>query len=170
MLDRAIGIAGLSLAFLFGVLQFYLPQLPFWASAGGIGVGVFLLGVSLGHLWVNRESQSQKPKVADHALLRLHLYADHRVPDALTAENIFRWYHLRQGIVTVMPDGVEKAAFPITTLFVTFEPEVRVSTLKVRSPDIVLPAHEVKAFNQRFAIIVFMGELTAGTLEVSVQP
>lgn len=170
MLDRAIGIAGLSLAFLFGVLQYYLPQLPFWASAGGLGLGVFLLGVSLGHLWVNSETQRAKPKVVDRALLRLHVYADHRVPDALTAENIFRWYHLRQGIVTVTPDGKEQVSFPMTTLFVTFEPEVRVSTLKVQSPDIALPAHEVKEFNQRFAIIAFMGELTAGTLEVSVQP
>ena len=170
MLDRAIGIAGLSLAFLFGVLQYYLPQLPFWASAGGLGVGVFLLGVSLGHIWVSRGVQRGKPKVVDRALLRLHVYADHRVPDALTAENIFRWYHLRQGIVTITPDGKETAAFPMTTLFVTFEPEVRVSTLKVQSPDIALPAHEVKEFNQRFAIIAFMGELTAGTLEVSVQP
>lgn len=122
------------------------------------------------HLWVNRETQRIKPKFVDRALLRLHVYSDHRLPDALTAENIFRWYHLRQGIVTVTPNGKKQAAFPMTTLFVTFEPEVRVSTLKVQSPDIALPAHEVKEFNQRFAIITFMGELTAGTLVVSVQP
>lgn len=170
MLDRAIGIAGLSLTCLFGVLQYYLPQLPIWASAGGLGVGVFLLGISVGHFWVNRETKPSPPKLVDRALLRLHLFADHRVPDVLVAENIFRWYHLRQAIVTTGPDGAQTTAFPITTLFVSFELEVRISTLKVRSPDIALPSHEVKEFNQRFAIIVFMGELPTGTLEVSVQP
>lgn len=168
MLDRAIGIAGLSLAFIFGILQYYLPQLPMWASAAGIGVGIFLLGVSLGHLWIGRASQPKK--IAERALLRLHVYADHRVADALASENIFRWYQLRQAIVVTSPDGTEKTAFPSTILFVTFEPEVRITTLKVQSPDITLPPHEVKEFNQRFAIVVFMGELSTGTVEVSVQP
>lgn len=168
MFDRAIGIAGLSLAFIFGILQYYLPQLPMWASAAGVGVGIFLLGLSLGHLLMSRTDQPKK--VVERALLRLHVYADHRVADALFSENIFRWYQLRQAIVATSPDGTKKTVFPSTTLFVTFEPKVRISTLKVKSPDITLPPHEVKEFNQRFAIVVFMDELPTGTLEVSVQP
>lgn len=134
------------------------------------GQSVYALGGIAAWLgwWVFEPTQARA--IVDRARLRLHVYADNRVPEALTMENIFRWYYLRQRLVTVTPEGKEIAAFPMTTLFVTFEPEVQISTLKVRSPDIKLPAHEVKEFNQRFAIIAFMGEMTAGTLEVSVEP
>lgn len=57
-----------------------------------------------------------------------------------------------------MSDGKEHAAFPMTPLFLTFEPEARVSTFKMESPDIVLPAREVREFDQRFALIAFMGD------------
>ncbi len=59
--------------------------------------------------------------------------------------------------------------FPFTTVFISFEPEVEISTLKVRSPNIALPTHEVKEFNQRFAIVVFVGPVAEGTLEFEVQ-
>lgn len=62
---------------------------------------------------------------------------------------------------------VEKS---LPTLFMTFDPEVRISTLSVRSPDMKLPRHEVKEFNQKFAIIVFSEKLPEGTLEIRVEP
>ena len=33
-----------------------------------------------------------------------------------------------------------------------------------------LPGYEVKEFNQRYAIIVFFGDIEEGTLEVEVTP
>jgi hypothetical protein len=56
------------------------------------------------------------------------------------------------------------------TLFVSFEPEVKISTLKVRALEGVLLEHEVKEFNQRFAITAFMGSTRVGTIEVIVEP
>jgi len=169
MLDRSIGVAGLSLAFLFGVLQYYVPQFPAWAAYAGIIIGTFLLGVSaallLGHRTAVKKTQRSKT-----ALLRLHVYADQRVPDALKTESIFRWYHLRQALINIEPDGKQTIMFPTTTVFISFEPEVEISTLKVRSPNIALPTHEVKEFNQRFAIVVFAGPISEGTLEFEVQP
>jgi len=53
-------------------------------------------------------------------------------------------------------------------LFVSFENDVVVSTIKVRSPDMQLPVYEIKEFNQRYAIIVFSDNVQAGTLEVIV--
>lgn len=134
------------------------------------GQGMYALGGFVAWLgwWIFEPTQARA--IVDKARLRLHVYADNRVPEALAAENIFRWYYLRHVIVTMSPAGEKTSAFPLTTLFVTFEPEVRISTLKVQSPDIALPAHEVKEFNQRYAIIAFMGGLTAGTLEVSIDP
>ena len=169
MLDRAIGVAGLSLALLFGVLQYYLPQFPSWAAHTGILAGTFLLGMSASLFFVHRSRVSSK-KPAKTAMLRLHVYSDQRVPEVLQSENVFRWYYLRQVIATIAQDGTQTAVFPTTTVFISFEPEVEVSMFRVRSPNLVLPAHEVKDFNQRFAIVAFGGQMAEGTLELAVQP
>lgn len=170
MIDRAIGVAGIALSLIFGILQYYLPQLPAWLSASGIGLGVFLLGLSVGLVASGARKKPLMPATADRAKLRLHVYADHRVPDKLHAENIFRWYYLRQAVVPINAAGEKASTHLWTTFFVSFEPEVRISSLKVRSPDVALPPHEVKEFNQRYAIIVFNGQVGEGTLEFEVQP
>ena len=169
MIDRAIGIAGLSLAVLFGVLQYYVPQFPSWAACSGVVIGSTLLGASIALLFAHGSKRRVHAPVKS-ALLRLHVYADQRVPEALRAENIFRWYHLRHGITAIAPDTGQQTHFLMSTLFITFEPEVIISSLRVRSPNIALPAHEVKEFNQRYAIVTFTGALTEGTLEIAVQP
>jgi hypothetical protein len=69
----------------------------------------------------------------------------------------------------VSPGG-EKRIASLATLFVSFENDVAINTLVVRSPDMRLPIYEVKEFNQRYAIIVFSDEVPAGTLEVEATP
>ncbi|MBE7446262.1 MAG: hypothetical protein HS132_13815 [Planctomycetia bacterium] len=103
------------------------------------------------------------------ASLRLHVYGDHRTPERLTYENIFRWFYLQTAIDNVGPSGVTRIG-SLVTLFVTFENDVVISTLNVRSPDIQLPLYEVKEFNQRYAVVVFSNNVPAGTLEVVVTP
>ena len=56
----------------------------------------------------------------------------------------------------------------LATLFVSFEDVVVIHTLTDRSPDMQLPIYEVKEFNQRYAIIQFMDNVPAGTLEIEV--
>ena len=107
--------------------------------------------------------------LVDKAVLRLHTYGDFRIPDRLAMENIYRWYYLVNIQVTPRPDGEDRKIIG-STLFVSFDPDVRSTTLSVRSPDMKLPIYEVKDFNQRFAIVTFSGEVPAGTLEVSVSP
>jgi hypothetical protein len=169
MLDRGIGIAGLALGLIFGVLQYFLPQLPTWIPITGIGAGVFLLGLSVGLVVSDRRNIGTIREPADRATLRLHVYGDNRTPDRITAENIFRWYYLKSMLVVVSTNGEQRVA-ALYTLFITFDPEVRITTLQVRSPDIQLPPHEVKEFNQRYAIITFSGDIPEGTLEVAVIP
>ena len=74
MVDRAIGLAGIALAFIFGILQYYLPQLPAQSSASGIGFGVFLLGASIGLVSSGGRTKATAPTIVDRALLRLHVY------------------------------------------------------------------------------------------------
>lgn len=169
MLDRGIGVAGLGLAVIFGALQFFPLKVPAWVSVSGVGVGVLMLGISLGLIWSGRRSKQSTPSLVDSALLRLHVFQDHRTPDRLEAKNIFRWYYLSHVLIGRATDGKDLET-ELPTLFISFQPEVRITTLKVRSPDIKLPRHEVKEFNQKFAIIVFSEKIPDGTLEVSVEP
>ncbi len=169
MFDRGIGIAGLALAIIFGALEFFPLKVPSWVLVPGVGVGLIMLGVSLGLIWSGRRSKQPTQSLADKALLRLHIFKDHRIPDCLEAKNIFRWYYLRHVLFGKSAEGKD-LEIELPTLFVSFQPEVRITTLKVRSPDIRLPRHEVKEFNQKFAIIAFSEKIPEGTLEVSVEP
>lgn len=169
MLDLGIGIAGLGLAVIFGALPYFRLKVPTWVSVSSVGIGVFMLGVSLGLILSGGRSASPTPTPVDNALLRLHIYRDYRAPDRLEAKNIFRWYYLSHILVGKAADGSDRE-FEMPTLFITFETEVRITTLKVRSPDMKLPRHEVKEFNQKFAIVVFLEKLGEGTLEVIVEP
>lgn len=99
------------------------------------------------------------------AFLRLQIYGDERVPIRIGGENVFRWFHLRNLFRAPLPNG-EMISGESGTLFVTFDRDVRISTLEVHSPDAQLPQHEVKEYNQRYAIISFSGPLPRGTLEV----
>ena len=56
-----------------------------------------------------------------------------------------------------------------SNLFINFDRPVNVGTLSVNSPDMALPMHEVKEFNNRFAIIVFNAALPSGTLNISIK-
>lgn len=165
MLDRAIGILGIALGVITAAAQYYFPKLPDWIPFTGFGGGVFLIGLSVG--LVSAGGLRHKRPIAPTALLRLHVFGDHRTPDHLALENIFRWFYLQTAIDGVGPSGITRIG-TLATLFVSFDYDVVVSTIKIRSPDIQLPIYEVKEFNQRYAIIVFSENVPAGTLEVTV--
>jgi sorbitol-specific phosphotransferase system component IIA len=74
---------------------------------------------------------------------------------------------LQSAVISVGTQGNQRLA-TFGTLFVTFEDDVTVGTLNVRSPDMQLPVYEVKEFNQRYAIITFHDNVPTGTLEVQV--
>lgn len=165
MIDRAIGIVGIALAIVTPILQYYFPKLPSWALPTGISIGAFLLGLSVGLIAAG--GLRRKRSVVKIASLRLHIFGDHRTPERLSFENIFRWFYLQTAINGVGPSGITRIGI-LATLFVAFENDVVISTLNVRSPDMQLPTYEVKEFNQRYAIIVFSDNVPAGTLEVKV--
>lgn len=170
MLDRGIGVAGLALTIIFWALPYFVPKLPSWALKLGLGVGVLLLGISVGLVIADQRTGVSVNQSADKALLRLHIYGDNRIPDKVSAENIFRWYYLKNAIVMNVQNSEQRSDVVSVTLFVTFEPDVKISTIRVSSPDIKLPLYEVKEFNQRYAIITFASDIPPGTLDVLVNP
>jgi len=109
--------------------------------------------------------EEMEPRLAS---LRLHISGDHRAPDRIEADNIFRWYYLQNIVQEISTNGEAVKQHAMCTLFVTFESDVTVSTVKVQSPDMELPVYEVKDFNQRYAIISFSGPVSAGTLDIRV--
>lgn len=165
MIDRALGLVGVALALLSGALQHYFPNLPPWVLPAGYGLGILLLGVSAGLIAAG--GLKGKRPVRQRASLRLHIFGDHRAPNRLGQENIFRWYYLQMVVNGVTPQGQQRVA-TWATLFVTFDDDVVIHTLTVKSPDMQLPVYEVKEFNQRYAIIVFSDNVPAGTLELEV--
>lgn len=169
MIDRALGVAGIALGLVFAFLQYFFPSLPSWLLLGGVASGVLLLGVAIGMVIADRRNARLKAPV-DRAVLRLRVYDDTRLPERVHYENIFRWYYFPGVFQMKDQDGNQIGSFAIVTLVVSFEPEVKISTLKVRSLEGELPTHEVKEFNQRFAIVAFLGKAPVGTIEVAVEP
>jgi hypothetical protein len=143
---------------------------PVWAAvAGAPGYLIFTLAlVALASSLVIIPKLSAFLRGTNNsAHLRLHIHADERHPTRLLAENIFRFYQLRNVLLAPLP-GAGMAQGTCDIFFVAFQNDVRITTLEVSSPDMVLPAHEVKEYNPRFAIVSFMGELPGGTLELRV--
>jgi len=166
MVDRGLSIAGLGLAVIFGLAPFFIHEMSPFVYLSGIAIGIFLLGLSLGHVLIRKKEAIPSP--VSRACLRIRSYGDTRLTEGICLENIYRWYTLK---TQMSPVGVQGApVLTIQTLFVGFANDVLVSNLRVSSPDMPLPQHEVKEFNPRFAIIVFMGDFQAGTIEVSVVP
>jgi hypothetical protein len=169
MTDRALGVAGIALGLIFAFLQYFFPTLPQSLLLSGVGLGVLLFGVAIG-IVLSDQRQARLNAPVERALLRLRIYDDSRLPEGIYYENIFRWYYL-PGVIQMRDDhGNILSSVFMVTLFVSFEPEIQISTVKVRALEGKLPTHEIKDFNQRFAIISFMGSEPVGTIEIAVEP
>lgn len=155
---------------LLGVLKiividdFYLKGL-FAAFLLELAATVFTIATKGNILEESAPKKSEAPKTAS---LTLHIWGDHRAPKRVAFNNIFRWYYLQNIMNGITESGESVTQHVMSTLFVSFEADVAISTITVQSPDMALPVYEVKEFNQRFAIIVFSGAVGPGTLEVRV--
>lgn len=159
---------GITLLGVLGIVpieDFYLKGL-FGAFLIELAATVFGLAKK-GNLLDESDGKTTKKKV-ETANMQLHIFGDHRAPDLISSENVFRWYFLQNIFRGMNAESQEAEEHVLCTLFVTFENDVVVSTLKVSSPDMQLPRYEVKEFNQRFAIVVFGKAVPSGTLEIKV--
>jgi len=129
--------------------------MPPWAAYIGVCVGVLLVGLAAG-LIIGDYRKSASDPLVDGAALRLHIYADDRTPQRLSYSNVWRWYYLKTLLIALNRETDQQQQRNVTaTLFVIFDTPVKIGTLEISSPDIRLPLHEVKEFNNRYAIIVF---------------
>src|SRR5947209_19720466 len=105
----------------------------------------------------------------ERANLRLHVYGDTRLPDRLSADNIWRWFYMHEVLVMLNQDGTKKSEILTSKLFISFDQDLSVGTLTIRS-DKPLAQCEVKEFNNRFAIIQFGEAPIESNIEIDVRP
>lgn len=166
MIDRALGILGLALTLFAWFAPSVWPQIPNWAGNIGIYLGIFLLGLAIG-LLIN--SKTKTINLVDNATLSLHIYGDKRTPESISVTNVWRWYYLQLEFTLIHPETGMTTNRRISILFLNFDNPVKIGSLLVNSPNINLPTHEVKEFNNRFAIITFNDELQPGTLNITAK-
>jgi hypothetical protein len=166
--DRALALIALAVTIVCGLSPYLWPSVPAWVAQAGLAIGLFVIGLAVGLIIGDR--RNPRAELVDRAELVLHSYGDDRTPTRVSDNNIWRWYILRVAAVFIEAETgrTERRSLP-TSLYVTFDQPVRVGTLTISADDFKLPLHEVKEFNNRFAIIVFDGELPTGTLRIRVE-
>lgn len=102
------------------------------------------------------------------AKLRLLFRDGHDAPERISHENIWYWYDLKNIFVGENKETGERSESPLHNLFLVFDAPVTGGSVRVTSPDCVLPRYEVKELRQRFLIVVFGGHIPSGTLEIEV--
>jgi hypothetical protein len=92
--------------------------------------------------------------------IQLQYFGDNRTPVVRHRQNVHSWYSL-----TVRPVADIGPVFTILTL--NFQKDMHFHQVKIEfSTPSLLPVNEVKFRNERLMIIVFMGAIPSGVLEV----
>ena len=99
------------------------------------------------------------------AFIKFQSYGDHRPPEMILSDNIFRWFCLHNLLQSTQEGPSQEGS---SILFISFESDVLIKTLVINTPSTVLPPYEVKEYNQRFAIIVFTQLLPSCILDIKV--
>jgi hypothetical protein len=128
-------------------------------------VGLLILGlILLASSWAMAWWINNPTRLRAGAEIRLRSYGDTRMPEKLSDENVWRWFVLRTLQMNISNPKRPKTQEIHCTLYLSFDKPIRAGTLTISSPDAKLPRHEVKEFNNRYAIVTFEGSLPVGTL------
>lgn len=146
-------------------LKSFVPDLmesPAWMFAPMTCV---LLGtlILVGH-GINKK-EAPPPALAESFELHLRFFGDNRPPLMISEKNVWRWYSLRNVFTVMTPDGKAQET-AITNIFIAFDKPLWAGVARVSSNDYVVSRHEIKEFNQKFAIVTI--ETTPpGVLDIS---
>ena len=102
----------------------------------------------------------------DTAELHLRYFQGNAVPQAVSSQNVWRFYSLLNTLGIVTSSGVVEGHS--TNIFIVFDKPVKVGTLVLSSADYVLPRYEVKELNNRFAVISMFETPPQGVLDIKV--
>lgn len=143
-------------------LSFFHPPLGLAIS---IVLNVALIIGVMDYGLLGRKKTKSVTKTDSHLELRVH--GDGRAPTGIVTTNIWRWFTLDLGVLSINNETGERSDMHLATvLFVTFDQMTTTRNLSVSSPDMVLPRYEVKDFCERSAVISFETKLSPGILFV----
>lgn len=128
---------------------------------------VIIFGIIIA-LLTGKSHGIKQQSAEDSSSVDLVWHGNAMAPDMKSSVNIFRWYSL----ITVLAapnkeSGIIEQNIIMTTLFITFDKPTKIRTLKIVGENMIIPQHEVKEFNQRYAIIVFTGAIPAGVMKIA---
>jgi hypothetical protein len=178
MIDRAIGIAGLALAVIFGAWSLApegWPKMPSWASLIGVGTGILLIGVAIGLIAGQRRDvrPSDEPSIIETGLF-LQFTGGSSIPIAKYTKNVRFWYALYTASVTVDTkdkDGKSLGGFSIPpqwAIFIIFDKPPIIRQLISTCDGPSKPKCDVSTANSVYAIVTMSGDVTKTTLDISV--
>ena len=127
-------------------------------------VSLGFCGGAAGAYWVSEAWPRRRP-VAKSALLELEIYGPGRNPHSIREENIARWCFIE----AVYRIGQQARQIPHTFIVVVFDDPIIKPRFSVISQGMVLPQHEVRFGDDRFAFIIIDGHVPAGNITISVR-
>ena len=122
------------------------------------GFSLPLIGGGLN--WKDKTSEKETTKAS------FLFYGDHRTPEPIKLENIYRWYtfqHITQDVAN--KDNYRKNWL----IFLVFDKDVNPRRLKTTFSSDQRPIIEVKDFSARSCIVFTDDEMPSGTLEIEVE-
>jgi hypothetical protein len=178
MIDRAIGIAGLALAIIFGAWSMApegWPKMPSWASLAGVIFGVLLIGIAVG-MFVSDQNgapPSLEPSIIESGLF-LQFTDNTSIPVAKYIKNIKFWYALYiQSIIVDTKDknGISLGGFsvpPRWNVFIIFDKPPIIKQLLATCNGPNKPKCNVATANSAYAIVTIEGDVTDANIDVSL--
>ena len=99
--------------------------------------------------------------------LRLQFFGSTKIPTEIYSDNIYSWYALQCPTVTLLFDNKKtKNEIFCWNIFITFNRPIEFREITVSFSNPGFPPCEVKCRDQRFIIIVVLGNIPAGEMEI----
>jgi hypothetical protein len=121
-------------------------------------------GGAAGAYWI-LEALPRPSRFAKSALLEVAIHGPGRNPYSVREENVARWSWLE----AVYQAPRQAVHIPNTLIFVVFDNPISNPKFSVTSQGMVLPPHEVRFGNDRYALIIIRGALPPGSIVIDVR-
>jgi hypothetical protein len=147
-------------AWVVSVLELITPITGSWWFLVSLG----FFGGAAGAYWI-LDALPRPARAAKSALLEVAIHGPSRNPYSVREKNIARWSWLQ----AVYQTPRQPRQIPHTFIIVVFDNPVINPRFSVTSQGVVLPPHEVRFGNDRYAFIIIDGALQPGNIIIDVQ-
>jgi hypothetical protein len=175
LLDRYIGIAGLILGLLSLIAPYRWPKVPQAYTTAGLYLAILLVGLAVGS-FISTKFGGQGKEPAKDVSLFLQFSDDHTVPKEVRNTNVKSWYALYTQSIYVDALDVHNQKVggfgvpPRWSIFILFSQPVEYRQMLASCAGPETMKCTVQYSGRDYAIVTIEGNVTKGTLDVSVTP